>query len=753
MSFWKSALGALALISASFPALAQDGPGALSRPVASLVPRGNETPSFDCAKAKTAAARLICADGELARLDGQLGAAFQKRKAQIPASDRSNFVADQFAWIRVRNTHCDLDGKGNAAIEVLVGAKPCMLTAIRERFAFLAQTDSTAAPPQEPTAILPPVGLPTHARAAPDSNPFDQFDPDKVGELPATQKTKADDPFEEFNPFPGQGIKAAVPKTSATGATIGLASRADGTPVVGVKVEGDITPGDALKLLAIYEQYGPNAVSPVYLRSKGGDVEEAVRMGRLIRALRLETRAPDHFDSQLDEATFERSVVPATNKDNFVCASACFLVFVGGVDRSGDFLVLHRPYLSRQAARNLSDLSRESEQKQVMAEVRDYLLEMEVDQFFIDKMMWTSSQDAYVTTLADVLNHHLNGIVPSIEEIILPSCDALTQHERDLFDKSTNAKLREQLGAKLLAASTCKGMQLDLLRDKAWDRQHEDALQAKCGQLTLQEQRSLIAFFKKPPDQRSAGDKQEIMPLLDKQDALTACKSELLYDITISAAKRYHQTAEQHAAATLPPTPEKPFDATGLSADEMLKKGDGAFKAKDYAGAMRWYNKAADIGNARAMLEISRLYASGNGVARDDAEAMRWRSKAVERGDASVIDSIGADYEYGWDGMAQDYVEAMRWYRKAADLGSADAMLSIGHLYDSGWGVAQDKAEAMRWLRKAADLGKTLAMYTIGVHYEYGDGVPQNDAEARLWIKKAAGLGDLAANMWLADNP
>ncbi len=60
-----------------------------------LVPRGSEKPSFDCANAKTAAARLICADGELARLDGELGAAFQKRKAQISAPDQSKFVAEQ----------------------------------------------------------------------------------------------------------------------------------------------------------------------------------------------------------------------------------------------------------------------------------------------------------------------------------------------------------------------------------------------------------------------------------------------------------------------------------------------------------------------------------------------------------------------------------------------------------------------------------------------------------------------------------
>jgi uncharacterized protein YecT (DUF1311 family) len=148
MSFWKSACAALVLLGAATPALPQGGPLASGAPVP-LTPRGSETPSFDCAKAKTAAARLICADGELARLDGELGVAFQKRKVQIVAPDQAKFVADQIAWIRSRNTRCGLDGKGNAAIEAIASAQPCMANAIRERIAFLGQTVS------EPMGIAP----------------------------------------------------------------------------------------------------------------------------------------------------------------------------------------------------------------------------------------------------------------------------------------------------------------------------------------------------------------------------------------------------------------------------------------------------------------------------------------------------------------------------------------------------------------------------------------------------------------------
>ena len=94
-------------------------------------------PSFDCARAKAAAARLICADANLARLDGKLGTAFQKRKLQLSPPDQSKFVADELSWLRDRNVRCSLVGKNDLEIEALASSKSCLLSAIRERIAFL----------------------------------------------------------------------------------------------------------------------------------------------------------------------------------------------------------------------------------------------------------------------------------------------------------------------------------------------------------------------------------------------------------------------------------------------------------------------------------------------------------------------------------------------------------------------------------------------------------------------------------------
>lgn len=100
--------------------------------------------SFDCSKAKTASARLICADSDLGRLDGLLGAAFQNRKSQLPATEEQKFSAEQLAWIKMRNYRCALTGKDGTAIEILAASKPCMVRAIQERIAILNSTRVTA---------------------------------------------------------------------------------------------------------------------------------------------------------------------------------------------------------------------------------------------------------------------------------------------------------------------------------------------------------------------------------------------------------------------------------------------------------------------------------------------------------------------------------------------------------------------------------------------------------------------------------
>lgn len=111
-----------------------------------------------------------------------------------------------------------------------------------------------------------------------------------------------------------------------------------------------------------------------------------------------------------------------------------------------------------------------------------------------------------------------------------------------------------------------------------------------------------------------------------------------------------------------------------------VARGDRAYEAGNYTGAMQWYRRASVLGSA-------------------DAE-----------------NSIGFMYDNG-QGVPQDFTEAMRWYQKAADRGFATAQYNIGRMYELGEGVAPDIAQARGWMERAAesddDAKKWLADHPI----------------------------------------
>jgi uncharacterized caspase-like protein len=161
---------------------------------------------------------------------------------------------------------------------------------------------------------------------------------------------------------------------------------------------------------------------------------------------------------------------------------------------------------------------------------------------------------------------------------------------------------------------------------------------------------------------------------------------------------------EKVAVAPPPAPPKEPPP----SAFELVARAKAAHDRGDYADAMRWYRKAADLGNANAMENVGMLYRMGEGIIRDDAEALRWWRKAADLGDANAMNQIGAAYRDG-RGVNRDYIEAMRWFRPSAERGNMHAMTAIGFLYQHGLGVNLDYVEAIRWYRKAAALGDIRA--------------------------------------------
>ena len=135
-------------------------------------------------------------------------------------------------------------------------------------------------------------------------------------------------------------------------------------------------------------------IPSITLNSPGGDLIEAMKIGHLIRKLFIETH--------IRRETFTNSGQPSS------CSSACFFIFVSGIQRQVDFsffgnskteytvnkLGLHRPYFDKSYYSK--DFGSYKTQYEKLAKItRNYLLEMGVNKVVVDKMFSIPSKSVY----------------------------------------------------------------------------------------------------------------------------------------------------------------------------------------------------------------------------------------------------------------------------------------------------------------------------------------------------------------------
>ena len=157
----------------------------------------------------------------------------------------------------------------------------------------------------------------------------------------------------------------------------------------GAVFEGKIEAGDFEKFKGFI--LNNEKTTELYLASPGGDLNEAVKIGLLVRALKLWTVVPSKTltDQRRDLAAARHDLKDA--KDDYKCASACFFIFVAGVHRSSDdqgppILGIHRPSLAK------NDLSRFNIDQKTMADARmraaveKYLKLMDVPSKYAENM-------------------------------------------------------------------------------------------------------------------------------------------------------------------------------------------------------------------------------------------------------------------------------------------------------------------------------------------------------------------------------
>jgi TPR repeat protein len=89
-----------------------------------------------------------------------------------------------------------------------------------------------------------------------------------------------------------------------------------------------------------------------------------------------------------------------------------------------------------------------------------------------------------------------------------------------------------------------------------------------------------------------------------------------------------------------------------------------------FARALKTYQEEADKGNTKAMNKIAGMHAMGFSFEQSDAEALKWYKKAAELGDATAQFKVGY---YFYSGIGGDKKESKAWFEKAAAQGKTEA--------------------------------------------------------------------------------
>ena len=174
----------------------------------------------------------------------------------------------------------------------------------------------------------------------------------------------------------------------------------------------------------------------------------------------------------------------------------------------------------------------------------------------------------------------------------------------------------------------------------------------------------------------------------------------------------------------------------------MLAMGNGYYWGnfglpRDHAAALRFYRRAHRAGALQGTVGVAKMALKGEGAPRNTSEALEHYRAAAERGSADALNGLGYLYFYGDDADA-----AAEDARSAADRGSADegtGSLAESSGFDSSV-IHKNDTLALEYFRRAAELGNGDGLVNAGVMLRSGLGTPADVAAAHALFARCAEL-------------
>lgn len=186
-----------------------------------------------------------------------------------------------------------------------------------------------------------------------------------------------------------------------------------------------------------------------------------------------------------------------------------------------------------------------------------------------------------------------------------------------------------------------------------------------------------------------------------------------------------------------------------MPSDRMLEyyyaMGQDSVHLENYEDAVTYFKKAANMGAAEAVREISllaRRFETGDGVPKNEEKARLYYEISAGYDDAEACYLLGSLYARGVSGAVPNVRKARKNLERACELGSRDAAVLLARLCDEGALGRVNHARAFKYYLLAAEMGDSASMLMTGLFYAQGDGAPKDLAAAEEWIRKGKAAGD-----------
>lgn len=263
-----------------------------------------------------------------------------------------------------------------------------------------------------------------------------------------------------------------------------------------IVLEGDIVEGDYDKILNVAKKVGPS-LEKIFLASLGGNLNEAMRIGNLVRELRWSTEVACPVFISYEEYGFdpiekkpieqrkndniEYDVQPGmTVKGEFIrsendlkCASSCFFIYAAGVIRSGGEIGIHRPFLNEESCSKISGNDAIDFSVSATQAIKIYLTEMGIPEHIYNTMLSISKNSIHWLTYEE--KKEIEGYIPALKDWLDGKCGSTESIKGILAEMELKMGKDNPLyekSASILCANwgACRQEAMREMRKEAWEK-------------------------------------------------------------------------------------------------------------------------------------------------------------------------------------------------------------------------------------------------------------------------------------------